>query len=407
MNENLRIAVVGATGVVGGEVLSALFDRDFPAERLSVLASERSAGEELEYGEESLEVEKATPESFRGIGLVILATPPEVSRGLAPAAQAAGAWVVDASLAFRADGNVPLVLPGFNSEVLDASFKGRIVSVPSAVTTALVTVLEPLRQAFGVAQVQVTALMGVSSGGQQGLRELESQTAALLSGREPEAHHFPHRVGFNLVPQVGLFMANSPWTEEEAGWTLEAARLFAPKGEVPVVAGTAVQVPTFFGHGLSLHVRLRKPAPVDQARAALKGVARAQGAGFTRREGLPDDEPRHRRPHRPRGPPALLPPVPRVAHPLRRGGQRRPGRRPQPRGGRPAAGRASRLTIWQGRRGARAHLTGSRATFPRKSRERGRVSPGLRLATLPARPCAPFSLSPPCSCRPWRPHKCR
>ncbi|HEX8440315.1 aspartate-semialdehyde dehydrogenase [Archangium sp.] len=272
MNENLRIAVVGATGVVGGEVLSALFDRDFPAERLSVLASERSAGEELEYGEETLEVEKATPESFRGMGLVILATPPEVSRGLAPAAQAAGAWVVDASLAFRSDGNVPLVLPGFNSEVLGASFKGRIVSVPSAVSTALVTVLEPLRQAFGVAQVQVTALMGVSSAGQQGLRELEAQTAALLSGREPEAHPlFPHRVGFNLVPQVGLFMANSPWTEEEAGWTLEAARLFAPKGEVPVVAGTAVQVPTFFGHGLSLHVRLRKPAPVEQARAALKG----------------------------------------------------------------------------------------------------------------------------------------
>jgi aspartate-semialdehyde dehydrogenase len=271
MNENLRIAVVGATGVVGGEVVSALLDRDFPAEHLSVLASERSAGEELEYGEETLEVEKATPESFRGIGLVILATPPEVSRALAPAAQAAGAWVVDASPAFRSDGNVPLVLPGFNTEALSASFKGRIVSMPSATTTALVTVLEPLRQAFGVAQVQVTALMGVSASGQQGLRELEQQTAALLSGREPEAHVFPHRVGFNLVPQVSPFMANSPWTEEEAGWTLEAARLFAPKGEVPVVAGTAVQVPTFFGHGLSLHVRLRKPAPVDQARAALKG----------------------------------------------------------------------------------------------------------------------------------------
>ncbi|HEX8821611.1 MAG TPA: Asd/ArgC dimerization domain-containing protein, partial [Archangium sp.] len=91
------------------------------------------------------------------------------------------------------------------------------------------------------------------------------------SGREPESQAFPHRVAFNLVPQVSAFMANSPWTEEEAGWTLEAARLFAPKGEVPVVAGTAVQVPTFFGHGLSLHVRLKKPAPVEQARAALKG----------------------------------------------------------------------------------------------------------------------------------------
>ena len=269
MNENLRIAVVGATGVVGTEVLSTLLLRDFPAEQLTVLGSARSEGEELAYGEETLEVEPVSAETLRGQGLVLLATPADASRTLAPLAQAAGAWVVDVSSAFRADGSVPLVLPGFNSEAL-ASFKGRIVSLPSAVTTAVAMLVEPLRQAFGVAQVQVTAMMGVSSSGQRGLKELEQQTSALLSGREPEAHVFPHRVGFNLVPQVGAFMANSPWTEEEAGWTLECARLFASKGEVPVVAGTAVQVPTFFGHGLSLQVRLKKPAPVDQARAALK-----------------------------------------------------------------------------------------------------------------------------------------
>jgi aspartate-semialdehyde dehydrogenase len=272
MNENLRIAVVGATGVVGREVLSALFDQEVPSENLTVLASERSAGEELEYGEDTLEVEKTAAESFRGMGLVLLATPADVSRRLAQAAQSAGAWVVDVSSAFRADGTVPLVLPGFNTELLESSFKGRIVALPSAVTSALVQVLEPLRRAHGVLQVQVTALMGVSSAGQQGVRELEQQTAALLSGREPEAHAFPHRVGFNLVPQVGPFLANSPWTEEEAGWTLEAARLFASRGETPVVAGTAVQVPTFFGHGLSVHVRLRQPAPVDQVRATLKAA---------------------------------------------------------------------------------------------------------------------------------------
>ncbi|ATB27319.1 aspartate-semialdehyde dehydrogenase [Melittangium boletus] len=272
MNENLRIAVVGATGVVGREVLSALLDRDVDAEQLTLLASERSAGEELDYGEETLEVEQATPEALKGQGLVLLATPAEVSRTLAPVAQAAGAWVVDVSSAFRSDGSVPLVLPGFNSELLDAPLKGRVVALPSAVTTAIACVLEPLRRAFGVAQVQVTALMGVSSGGNAGVRELEQQTAALLSGREPEAALFPQRVGFNLVPQVGPFLANSPWTEEEAGWTLECARLFAPRGEVPVVAGTAVQVPTFHGHGLSLMVRLKKPAPVEQARAALKGA---------------------------------------------------------------------------------------------------------------------------------------
>lgn len=270
MDEKLRIAVVGATGVVGREVLSALFDREVPSERLVALASERSAGEELEYGEDTLEVERATPESFRGVGLVLLATPKEVSRQLAPAAQAAGAWVVDASSAFRAEGHVPLILPGFNLELLQSPFKGRIVACPSAVTSALVAVLEPLRRGFGVLQAHVTALMGVSSAGQAGILELERQTAALLSGRDPETHTFPHRVGFNQVPQVGPFLAQSPWTEEEAGWTLEAVRLFAGQGRPPVVAGTAVQVPTFFGHGLSVHVRLEQPTTVEQARAALK-----------------------------------------------------------------------------------------------------------------------------------------
>ena len=270
MNENVRIAVVGATGVVGREVVSALCEQGIDPERVSVLASERSEAVELEYGEDTLEVEKTTPEAFRGVGLVLLATPASASRTLGPVAQAAGAWVVDVSSAFRADGTVPLVLPTFNPELLGAAFKGRIVCLPSAVTTALVTLLAPLHQAFGVVRAQVTALMSASSAGVGGVSELEKQTAGLLSGREPEAHTFPQRIGFNLVPQVGPFMANSPWTEEEAGWTLETARLFAGRKELPVVAGTAVQVPTFYGHGLSVHVQLKTPAPVEQARAALK-----------------------------------------------------------------------------------------------------------------------------------------
>ncbi len=269
--ENVQVAVVGATGVVGREVLSALFDAGIPAENVTALGSERSENLEVEYGDETLEVAKATPDAFHGMDVVLLATPADASRKLAPAAQAAGAWVVDASPAFRADGNVPLVLPAFNPELLGATFKGRIVCIPSPVTSAAVLLLEPLRKAFGgVVRAQVTALMGASSAGMRGIKELEQQTAALLSGRDPEAAVFPHRLALNLVPQVGPFMANSPWTEEEAGWTLEAARLFASRGETPIIAGTAVQVPTFYGHGLSVHVQLRTPAPAEQVRAALK-----------------------------------------------------------------------------------------------------------------------------------------
>ncbi|RKH69683.1 aspartate-semialdehyde dehydrogenase [Corallococcus aberystwythensis] len=272
MRENLRIAVVGATGVVGREVLANLYARDVPMEQVRAFGSERSKGLEVEYGEDTLEVEQASADAFRGIHVVLLATPAEASRTLAPAAQAAGAWVVDASSAFRSDGNVPLILPGFNTEALGPgfSFKGRVVSLPGIVTSATVHLVEPLRRAFGVVRAQVTALMGASSGGVRGISELEKQTADLLSGREPEPQVFPHRVGFNLVPQVGGFMVNSPWTEEEGGWTLEAARLFSALGETPVLAGTAVQVPTFHGHGLTVNVQLKKPGPVEQVRAALK-----------------------------------------------------------------------------------------------------------------------------------------
>ncbi|MCP3141295.1 aspartate-semialdehyde dehydrogenase [Pyxidicoccus xibeiensis] len=270
MRDDLKIGVVGATGVVGREVLAALYAQDVPAERVRAFGSERSKGLDVEYGEDSLEVEQASAEAFRGLGLVLLATPAEASRRLAPLAQAAGAWVVDASNAFRGDGAVPLVLPGFNTDVLAATFKGRVVCLPGAITTAAVHVVEPLRTVFGVVRAQVTAMMAVSSAGVRGVAELEKQTADLLSGREPEPQALPNRVGFNLVPQVGGFMVNSPWTEEEGGWTLEAARLFATKGDAPVIAGTAVQVPTFYGHGLTVSVQLKKAAPAEQVRAALK-----------------------------------------------------------------------------------------------------------------------------------------
>lgn len=274
MNQDLTVAVVGATGAVGREMLAGLAERGLPAERISAFASKRSEGKEVEYGPETLEVEQLAPDSFRGKDLVLLATPADVSRRLAPTAQMAGAWVVDVSPAFRKDGTVPLVLPGLNLDTLQPSaLKGRIVCCPSAVTTALALILAPLQAQFGVAQVQVTALMAASSAGIRGVDELEKQTAGLLSGRDSDTELFPHRVGFNLIPQVGPFLENSAWTEEEAGWTLEVARLFVGRGDTPVVAGTAIQVPTFFGHGLSLNVRLRNPAALELVRTALKGSA--------------------------------------------------------------------------------------------------------------------------------------
>jgi len=271
MNEKTQITVVGATGVVGQELLGALAAARHPSEAVTALASERSAGRELEYGEDTVVVEEVGEDSFRGVNLAYFATPPDVSRILAPAAQRAGSWAVDLSSAFRLDPTVPLVLPSVNPEVLRQPFRGRIVCCPSAITTALVTAIEPLRTRFGVERLFATAMLGSSASGSHGLDELQRQTIDLLSGREPSPSRFPHRLGFNLIPQVGDFDRNPEWTTEELGWAEESARIWAGSG--PQIFGTAIQVPSFYGHLISLEVMLSAPASAGDFRDALKSSA--------------------------------------------------------------------------------------------------------------------------------------
>jgi aspartate-semialdehyde dehydrogenase len=245
----LQIAVVGGEGVVGREVLGALLTRDHPAEGLTILGSERSVGDEVEYGDDTLEIEKTEAEAFRGKDVVILATPEDTSRTLAQTAQQQGAWVIDLSDAFRADTSVPLVLPEVNPGALSSEFKGRIVTVPTPIPTAIALIAKPLLQ-FGISRIHVTALMGASSLGNRGVSELEKQAAALLSGKEPEESPFPHRLAFNFFPQVGVFGDDARESSEERGWNTQLNRLFGDNA--PAVSGVAIQVPTFFGHGLSL-----------------------------------------------------------------------------------------------------------------------------------------------------------
>jgi aspartate-semialdehyde dehydrogenase len=269
VNRNPQIAVVGATGVVGQELLAAIAAAGHPADAITALASERSAGRELEYGEDSVAVEQATAESFRGIDLACFATPGDAAKTLAPAAQRAGAWSVDVSSAFRLDPGVPLVAPAVNAQLLSAPFRGRIVSCPSAITTALVTALEPLRSRFGVERAFATALLGVSSAGYAGLDELQQQTADLLSGREPEAARFPHRIGFNLIPQVGTFGPGAQSSSEELSWSEEFKRIWTG-ADAPFVQGTAIQAPTFYGHLLTVEAQLRSAASAEDVRGALR-----------------------------------------------------------------------------------------------------------------------------------------
>ncbi|HYV45559.1 MAG TPA: aspartate-semialdehyde dehydrogenase [Myxococcaceae bacterium] len=268
VDRSAKIAVVGATGAVGQEILSALLDRGYASQQIGALGSERSEGDEIEFGDDTIPVEKAGPDAFRGIHLALIAAPPEVAAPLALSAQGAGAWVVDTSAAFRADPKVPLVLPAVNGAAASAPFEGRIVSVPSATTAALATALQAL-DALSPTDAHVTALLSASSAGLAGVQALEQQTAALLSGREPEGSVFPHRLGFNVLPQAGRIAPGAIDSEEELAWTKEGDRLGGAIARAQV-SGTALVVPVFYGHLLSVTVHLNARPGLDEVRAALK-----------------------------------------------------------------------------------------------------------------------------------------
>jgi aspartate-semialdehyde dehydrogenase len=270
MDRSWEVAVVGATGVVGSELVGALAQSGHPGERVRLLASERSAGEDLPFGDETLEVETASADTLRGTRLVFLATPADVSRTLAQVAEAAGAVVIDTSRAFVSDLRTPVVFPRVPGAGLGRVPDARRFRVPGPVSQAILGCLEPLRAAAGLREVSVSALISASGAGRQGVSELEQQTAGLLAGRELEATQFPHRLGFNLVPQVGPFSEGSGSTLEELSWRAETGLLWGRSA--PALDGTAVWVPTFYGTLVLMQVRLGKAMTPAEARQLLQAA---------------------------------------------------------------------------------------------------------------------------------------
>jgi aspartate-semialdehyde dehydrogenase len=267
MDRSWEVAVVGATGVVGRELVGALAQSGHPGERVRLLASERSAGEELPFGDETLEVETASADTLRGTRLAFLATPADVSRTLAQVAEGAGAVVIDTSRAFVSDLRTPVVFPRVPGAGLGRAPDARRFRVPGPVSQAILGCLEPLRAAAGLREVSVSALISASGAGKEGVSELEQQTAGLLAGRELEPAHFPHRLGFNLVPQVGPFSEGSGSTLEELSWRAETGLLWGRSA--PALDGTAVWVPTFYGTLVLMQVRLGKGMTPGEARQLL------------------------------------------------------------------------------------------------------------------------------------------
>jgi aspartate-semialdehyde dehydrogenase len=265
--ERLALAVVGATGAVGRTALEVLDDLDVPVRSLRAFASPRSAGTTVSFRGDDLRVEALRQGAFAGCDVALFCAPAAVAQEWAPRAWAEGCAAVDASPAFRLDPDVPLVVAEVNGDEAAGVAARGVVASPSAGVTALALALAPLRDAAGLGRIVVSTYEAASGVGQGGVEELERQARELLNLHEPDPPaRFPHRLAFNVIPQVGELGAGGA-SGEEASLVRETRKVLGDPG-LPIAA-TAVRVPVFFGHSAAVNFATRRPLGAAGARAAL------------------------------------------------------------------------------------------------------------------------------------------
>ncbi len=265
MAKQYNVAVVGATGVVGEAFLSIVAERGFPLKGLKLLATARSAGKRIRFGEGEIVVGETTPQSFAGSDFVFISASGAASREYAPIARDAGAIVIDDSSVWRQDPDVPLVVPEINAEDVDAH-KG-ILAIPNCSTTPLVLCLAPLHKLNRVTRVVADTYQSVSGTGTAAVGELDAQSRAWASGGEHAASVYPHPIAFNVLPQVDVFMDDG-YTKEEWKMMAETRKILHEPG-LPLSA-TCVRVPVFISHSVAAHVEFERPISPDEVRAILR-----------------------------------------------------------------------------------------------------------------------------------------
>ncbi|MEM7144452.1 MAG: aspartate-semialdehyde dehydrogenase [Verrucomicrobiota bacterium] len=266
MSNSKHVAVAGATGAVGTEMLNCLEERDFPVGELTLLASARSVGKTLKFRGEDVAVKELTPDAFAGVDIALFSAGAGRSKDFAPAAVEAGAVVIDNSSAFRMDEKVPLVVPEVNGE--DAKGHEGIIANPNCTTIVTLMGLNPLHEAFGgVRSVIASSYQAVSGSGAGGIVELEEQVEALSKGEVlPERNVYPHQIAFNVIPQVDVFLENG-YTKEEMKMENEGRKiLHAPELKASV---TCVRVPVYRSHSVAVTAQFNEKPDVDAARAAI------------------------------------------------------------------------------------------------------------------------------------------
>lgn len=259
-NTEYNVAVVGATGAVGEQMIRMLEDRDFPIATLTLLSSERSAGKKVQFKGQEIEVQAAKPESFEGIDLALFSAGGSVSKELAPEAVKRGAIVVDNTSAFRMDPEIPLVVP----EVNEADLKNHngIIANPNCSTIQMVVALEPIRKAYGLKKVIVSTYQAVSGAGAKAIAEMKEQSQALLNGEEHTPQILPvgsdkkhYKIAFNAIPQIDKFQENG-FTFEEMKMINETKKIMHEDNLE--VAATCVRLPIEIGHAESVYIEVEK-----------------------------------------------------------------------------------------------------------------------------------------------------
>ncbi|MGD2128882.1 MAG: aspartate-semialdehyde dehydrogenase [Lysobacterales bacterium] len=267
MNRNVQIAVVGATGAVGEVMLSILAERGYSSEQVTALASERSAGDTVDFGNQQLLVENLDGFDFAGTDYVLASAGGSVSKAFAPRAAAEGAIVIDNTSAFRYDEHIPLVVPEVNAHALAGITRGAIIANPNCSTIQMVVALAPIHRVAGIARINVATYQSVSGAGRRGLHELATQTAQRLNFKEIECSKFAQPIAFNVLPQIDEMMENG-YTREEMKMVWETQKIFEDP-DVRVNA-TAVRVPVFYGHSEAVHFETRNDIGLDEVRRLLR-----------------------------------------------------------------------------------------------------------------------------------------
>lgn len=267
-NRSFNVAVVGATGAVGETMLAILAERDFPIGKLVALASERSAGGEVEFNGQKITIQDLATFDPAGIDIALFSAGGGVSKEYAPKFAAAGAVVIDNSSAFRYDDDVPLVVSEVNPEQVQNRPRG-IIANPNCSTMQMLVALAPIHRKAGIERINVATYQSVSGGGRSALEELGRQTGALLNFQDPDPQRFPVQIAFNLIPHIDEFLDNG-FTKEEMKLVWETRKILGDDNIQ--VNPTAVRVPVFYGHSEAVNVETKVKLSAAEARALLENA---------------------------------------------------------------------------------------------------------------------------------------